>query len=404
MAKLSAHLSPAPSDFGLGERSITETNDGNTSWIEWDETRSFDKPTLLILGGNKTESPKQANGYIKEFQKLIPGEKLPDIQIVSVYYRLPDKSLPVYMIPELIKNKTFDFHHEKLSRFKSDIFKISKPPFPYAERLYQTYIEPMLVNPKTNKPLEFRKALKNMRNLNISTHSFGDYFAVKLSDVMYKKMLEAGYSEKNTADIMQQVAVLTLGGPTALGQKSRFTTFNVFSTRDEIASFLQSSSSWNKYLSDLFNLKNDNKGIFISFAKNETALVINRFYKASFWPNGQNEHGLVFFDIDNKKVTMGAANAKLLYRNYLTNILANSVQNANENSWQPLPSFNNLLRAPKNAISNGLEQLQAALFLEDAIKAGQSDYNTRQKLLQSHTETKFPLSAALQKKLDSLKR
>ena len=404
MAKLSAHLSPALSDFGLGERSITVATDNAVPWIEWDENRSFCKPTLLNLGGNKTESPKQANGYIKEFQKLIPYEELSDIQIVSAYYRVPDRSLPLYLAPELIKNKTFDFHHEKINRFKDDIFMISEPAFPYAERLYQTYIEPMLVNPITNKRLEFSKALKNMRNLNIATHSFGDYFAVKLSDVMYEKMLKAGFSEKDTADIMKQVAVLTLGGPTVLGQKSRFTTLNVFSTRDEIASFLQSSSSWNKYLSDLFNVYNDNQGTFIPFSNNEAALVINRFYKSSLKPNEQSEHGLVFFDIDNKKVTTSAANTKLLYRNYLTNILANSIQNANENSWRPLPSFNNLLRAPKYATLNGLEQLQAALFLENAIKAGQIDYNNRCKLLQPHTETKFPLSAALQKKLDSLKR
>lgn len=57
MAKLSAHLSPALSDFGLGERSITVATDNAVPWIEWDENRSFCKPTLLILGGNKTESP-----------------------------------------------------------------------------------------------------------------------------------------------------------------------------------------------------------------------------------------------------------------------------------------------------------------------------------------------------------
>ena len=404
MEKLSSH---SARDFGLGEYSVSAAANGGFPWIEWDETRAFDKPTLLILGGNKTKSPKEANGYIKLFQKLLPLEELPKIQIVSVYYQVPDRSLPLYMVPKLIENKTFDFHNKKLDRFEgTDIFKIAPPAFPYAERLYQTHIEPMLVDSNTRKRLPKERALKNMRNLNIATHSFGDYFAIKLSEVMYEKMQVLGYAPKEAADIMKQVAVLTLGGPTVLGEKNRFTTLNVFSTRDAISSFFQSSAAWNKYLSDLFREKSDNQGMYLSFSNNEAALVLNRFYKSSFKPNEGAEHGNVFFETDTKKMTRGAANAKILYRNFLANALAHSIQNADSDTFRPLPAFTDLLRAAKNSAAgiDGLAQLEAALFLENAVKSGRFEYNNRLKLLRPHQETKFPLSPALIKKLDSIKR
>ncbi len=324
-------------NFGIGQRVIGAPND----WVEWDETNRFDKPTLLVVGGARTQDVQIANGTAKIFMSNPPE----GVQLVSVRYGAWSNENTVKIVAACVANEMMkrgqfdsqmpapiDFGLKKGERLFDFLISVQ----PYAERLFQTYIKPMVQDEQGN-PLPVEKAVKNMRHLNIATMSFGDFVVENLSDIMKRGLSKIGYSVTQQSDIMKQVCVLNLNGVMPIGKYTGFTTFRIFSMSDFYNSMFQ-SGTLNRFWADTYLNDTSERVNYLTVSPTEKILAVHEFLKER---DLEAEHTAFLRRVDD--LTFEGVFACFVMKSFIGQAVQNSINNSTQNHLVPLPYMDKMM-------------------------------------------------------------
>lgn len=160
--------------FGIGRR----INKGNENhWIDINlEDFKMTKPLVLVIGGWGTENSEDANGYAKFVESLI-GVFKNDVDLLSMFYNV-------------------DYNDEY------DRYLVEK------ELLRKLFI-PLIS--KDGEKIDAFDAAKNMRNITMFTHCYGDKIATELMFILKSNLELFGYDEEESQIILNQIFLMSYG-------------------------------------------------------------------------------------------------------------------------------------------------------------------------------------------------
>ena len=283
-----------------------------------------------------------------------------------------------------------NFHEDKIARdslwyeltsphyfeeFKSDIPEVSREEIlnpQYIEDIFNMAILPRISKDDGKSRVEQQQALRNIRKLNLITRCHSGYVAMKLEQLMNKKMDELGYSKGEQKQIKSQMMVLCYN-PDCPKSLSEFYMVSIESAQD-------SHNKYNNYMREWLLMAPKDFGVCYMPKNWGRTLMCSQIDKygiegnpprqrklmsAEEWFNGTakakttdeiGEHDWIGFE-----PTSNMSKAACKMQKFANNILINAVKNSlsqDETGFVPLPKIQNL------AASNGREKYD---FAEAAI-------------------------------------
>lgn len=162
-------------------------------------TEKITRPIVFCVGGDGNLKPQHANTMAKYAEQLLGVVGVPpeerEFDIISVYYDNVERPQEMYNSREYYQNP-----QDNESSYTED----EKNP-PYISELYEDFFS-RLVFDENKQPLQLPKERKNLRQITFLTYCHGHYVVSKLSDIMYQKKIEGGYSPRNAEIAMKEMA------------------------------------------------------------------------------------------------------------------------------------------------------------------------------------------------------
>lgn len=181
-----------------------------------------EKPCVLALGGDGVRFEKELNGYLGEIYRLMEKHDLQDkVNIYGVIYDFGE-----YMDVNWARTKLMQEHHRNVR--DKELNAETKDP-KYIKDIFDDFIEPRLSN--SGRRFSAKKAAKNIRKLQIFAHCHGAYTALKLEEMMQKRMAELGYDKESREFVQKQLLIVTQSPYCPLGC-SKSTMVSFASARD----------------------------------------------------------------------------------------------------------------------------------------------------------------------------
>ncbi len=208
-SKVSVHKRTAKSDDNpYGFENVSEVDN--------------EKPCVLALGGDGVRYEKELNGYLGEVYRLMEKHNLQDkVNIYGVIYDFGE-----YMDVNWARTKMMHEYHRNVR--DKELNSETKDP-KYIKDIFNDFIEPRLC--REGKRFSAKKAAKNIRKLQIFAHCHGAYTALKLEEMMQKRMEELGYSAESRKYVQKQLLIVTQSPYCPLGC-SKSTMISFASARD----------------------------------------------------------------------------------------------------------------------------------------------------------------------------
>ena len=196
------------------------------------DTIPIDKPCLVIIGGERTLSIKDANYYASMFQRLFTAYGVDDIAIYSAYYSFNNSNR------QTERNCIFCAAQTRVK------FKISAEN-EYIRDLYNHIIRPRIINDQGQRFSDIQ-AIQNMHRIMIFTHCHGAAVVRMFQDLMIEDMEKYGYDKRIIPQIMKRLLVVQ-HAPTAPIHNSRFNMISFMSASDTMMKF---HNQFSRYVSD----------------------------------------------------------------------------------------------------------------------------------------------------------
>ncbi len=184
------------------------------------------KTRIVIFGGERTQSVKDANYYASMISRLVAFYGLRDVDIYSAYYDFNTTNRNTE------RANVFKNARSKILNKNNALFDINDN---YIQDLYGYVIRPCIVDKNDNK-LPDLEALQNIRNLIIFTHSHGSVPAYAFQDIMVVDMRKHGYDNRVIANIMKNLLVVQ-HAPVSPLEKNKFNTISFMSANDTKMNF-----------------------------------------------------------------------------------------------------------------------------------------------------------------------
>lgn len=184
-----------------------------------------DEICVLFFGGNGTDSPKKANGYMSGIKELLESSGISTpVNIYSVLYNFGEREDKGYMFDDSRARKLLGFQMGR-RRVKIDFEPGVDDVNPrYVQMIFEKIFLPRIS--KDGKKIDVESAKRNIRNINIVAHCHGGYTFIKLEEIMQEKMAELGYSKQDALDIQKQLLCIAYAPYCPLGvSKSTFVGF-----------------------------------------------------------------------------------------------------------------------------------------------------------------------------------
>ncbi|MBR1925449.1 MAG: hypothetical protein IJ837_01170 [Clostridia bacterium] len=189
--------------FFIGKR--VEKTEQNKNGFEIVKTSklSENKPIILCLGGQYVLSPRTANGLCKFCLNIMNKDaKNSDFDVFSVIYGT-------------------DFDDMKGNLSKDEITELCESVF--ISR----------VKNENNQKLSTEQAMKNMRQVNILSHCYGQIALNQIVDEAEQRMESLGYSKKECKNILSQCFNISYA-PQIDSRNDYITTFEFMSLKDSV--------------------------------------------------------------------------------------------------------------------------------------------------------------------------
>lgn len=188
-----------------------------------------ERPCILCLGGDGTLDEKQANGYAGSVEKLLERNGLKgkaDIYSAMYDFGYNEDEYMFGSDSKRSRSQMFkDYKH--LIEIKGHLQPTTEDKNPkYVQDLYEKFLLPRISKNDGKERLDFMEARKNIRNLQIVAHCHGAYTALKMEELMQKKMKELGYSKSECEMLQKELLVVAQSPYCPLGvSKSTFISF-----------------------------------------------------------------------------------------------------------------------------------------------------------------------------------
>ena len=196
-------------------------------------TIPIDTPCVVVIGGERTVSRKDANHYASILNQLLCMHNLDDIAIYSAYY------------PDNIINRG----NERAKLFKAAQQRIKQhtgvsksPENEYIYDLYQSIIQPRIIS-KNNEKFSDIEVMHNLHRVMIYTHCHGAAVVRVFQDLMLSDLDKYGYNHKSVPQIMKHLLVVQ-HAPTAPIHNSLFNTISFMSASDTLMDFHNQFSAY----------------------------------------------------------------------------------------------------------------------------------------------------------------
>lgn len=206
------------SKVSLGQR-IAKSSENKFGW-KGNAKISPQEVCLLVLGGNKVRSEKEANGYLGSIYRLLESCGLQnEVNVYGAVYDFGD-----YMDVGTARTRLMEEYKHKRPVERRLHSETLNPK--YIRQIFNEIVLPRLSDEEGASRLDAAEAATRIRRLNIFAHCQGAYTALRLEEMMQAKMKELGYTPEERQLIQQQLLVLAQSPDCPLGESlSTFISF-----------------------------------------------------------------------------------------------------------------------------------------------------------------------------------
>jgi hypothetical protein len=354
----------------------------NPEGLDEVENASFDKPTIICLGGNNVLDKEAAYPMLRfikarmglvESQYNLINPNQSDIQFLSAYYNTPYKADLKKFRNDYADEKTLAGH------FEDNVLQFVVSHFlPLIARDGYIDASNKIVGEKLPIPI-VRKAFGNIRMVG---HSFGGILTEQIGNALVKCMEDVGYTKKEIDEATKEIVVLNIGNTSEENKTvANFTQISLLHTQDQVV-----NSKSSKIAVMLHNLKSvgqdfkDTVVRIIAKKSNQITVLcegINKNYLPTgesgyltTSPNGswlkkpekwQNPNIPELLELENDqfahtlkayltdKPVKGGFLMPLIARNFLVQSMNRAIDNnaLPVEEYKPLPDIRELMRVPR---------------------------------------------------------
>lgn len=363
------------SSISLGRR-VSKTESNPLGWQITDKVPA-DDICVLYLGGDGTQTDRDANGGLKNIQTALQHTdlNLENIKFYGAVYNYgKTQSDKKSHDPKIARNQLFDKFNRKLLSNGSvgdNIADIVAPK--YIQQLFDSAILPRITLSNNGKK-DVKEVCKNIRRLTIVAFCHGTYVFLKLEEMMQNKLKELGYTTAERNQIQKQLCCVAYAPLAPLGV-SKSTLLSFISTRDKMQHdhnniferFIHSISI-DRYDYDKSGDKIPVESqIPISYFPEKQG---NLFISSRILLNSEKDHELIGgYNTPSDNIS----DSGKIILTLAANAIANSLKSAQNNT--PVPDVQSL-------VTSGNDKLTA--IFNDAKKSGAEIYN-KMKLLRFNT-------------------
>lgn len=360
------------SSVSLGRR-VPKTESNPHGWQITDKIPA-DDICVLYLGGDGTQTDRDANGGVKRIQTALQHTDvdLENIKFYSVAYDYGKTQNGAFSHwTEIARTRLFNkFNRKLIPKDILDNDSVDTITPKYIQQLFDSAILPRITLSNSDKK-DVKEVCKNIRRLTVVAHCHGTYVFLKLEEMMQNKLKELGYTAAERNQIQKQLCCVAYAPLAPLGV-SKSTMLSFMSTQDTekqghnniFARFIHSISidryNYNKdgYITDAVESQ-----IPISYFPEKQG---NLFISSRILLNSANDHELIGgYNTPSNKVS----DSGKIILTLAANAIANSLKSAQNNT--PIPDVQSL-------VTSGNDKLTA--IFNDAKKSGAEIYN-KMKLL-----------------------
>lgn len=195
------------------------------------------RPTIIIIGGELTFTPRNANYYIKQIKSTLESASITDADIYSAYYDFGSRDPGVERI-NLFKRAGHKLRKTGRLQFVidsyTDLMDSNEPTPRYIEQLYNKIILPILV--LDTNGVQVDKTAYNASFVRFYAHSHGAATLYMLGQYMAAKLKTMGVSPAAIRQIQRNIIVIQ-HGPIAPLEHPKFTTLSFMSASDTRMNF-----------------------------------------------------------------------------------------------------------------------------------------------------------------------
>lgn len=224
-------------NLGIGRReSRTLTN--SSGWTKLDESYKITGPVVICIAGNATMREREANGFAKMISENLGIRTSVEMELGIEQSEFPAELLSVWYngsysdSPDFIKQSDYENRGDKsyvVSQKEEDYYNEVKNSF---KDFFNKYFRPLIVDSNGNR-LDVRRAMKNVRNINIVSFCYGTVVVSHLENIMKEELKRLNYSEQETSEIQKQMFTVNCSALLEFGTaKSTSTNFNVLDDED----------------------------------------------------------------------------------------------------------------------------------------------------------------------------
>lgn len=201
------------------------------------DTITPQRPTIIVIGGELTFTPRSANYYIKQIKTALKSGDVTDADIYSVYYDFGSRDAGVERI-NLFKRAGHKLRKTGRLQFVIDkhteAMDSNEPTPRYIEQLYNKVIHPILV--LDTNGVQVDGTAQNASYIRFYAHSHGAATLYMLGQYMADKLKEMGVSAADIRKIQRNIIVIQ-HGPIAPLEHPKFTTLSFISASDTRMNF-----------------------------------------------------------------------------------------------------------------------------------------------------------------------
>lgn len=222
--------------IGIGYR---DSNVFPHHWQEISSDFTINRPCIIILGGSSTNTPSEANGYIKLVEQIagVAGidESKRVFDIIAPYYidmGKDDSSSAeryLFLAQKGCASETTRSWYATLSDEKRQQLESPK----YIQDLYNRLFRPLITQDNGSKRLSLRQATFNMGRIHFISHSHGSFVVLKLQDMMDREMKKLGYKKAERRLIFSKATWIDCAGAQVPYGFSQMDTVHFSSFNDE---------------------------------------------------------------------------------------------------------------------------------------------------------------------------
>lgn len=208
-------------------------------WRELPPDFIINRPCVIVLGGSSTNTPLEANGYIKLVEQMAGVAGVPEsdrsFDIIAPYYAGMEKENAatgeryLFLVQKGCASDTSRTWAANLPEADRHLFE--NPP--YIRNLYERLLRPLITQNNGSERLPAEQVTRNLNRVHFVSHSHGSFVVLKLQDIMDQEMARLGYHPAERRRLFSRMTWIDCAGAQVPYGFSQMDTLHFSSFNDE---------------------------------------------------------------------------------------------------------------------------------------------------------------------------